>query len=410
MTTFEPKEKALFLRRDLLNQIHTIAEGIIALITKENDDILSEDIPGIELMFAYLSKIFPEKNYSSVLFDLLEELVDFLSTDELDYRSVARVGFVFQHLRNIGILDNTDDLNLSELDRFIEKGAHHDFLNRNWDPLHGLVSLGIYFLERNKETGEKKYLQQIVDHLAAMRLNFENYRLWVTYGNGKSNDNYNFGMAHGMPGILSFLSQVHQRKIAQQDIEEMISSCLSFLLAHEFKDDPVYSFPYSIDVRSRPDDELTVSRLAWCYGDLCLANTLIHCGRALKRDYWTQRGIEVALKTTRRSFEDSHCIDAPFCHGSVGIAHQYHRLYNLTGNNLFRQAASRWIDLTQTQFYKPGEGAGGYYFRDFIVEKNVYELVANYSLLEGSAGIALVYLSYLFDIKPEWDILFLCNV
>ena len=65
---------------------------------------------------------------------------------------VAGIAFVFQHLRNIGILDNEDDLNLSDLDEFISRGVEQDFRTGNWDPLHGMTGLGIYFLERNKET------------------------------------------------------------------------------------------------------------------------------------------------------------------------------------------------------------------------------------------------------------------
>jgi predicted ATP-grasp superfamily ATP-dependent carboligase len=88
----------------------------------------------------------------------------------------------------------------------------------------------------------------------------------------------------------------------------------------------------------------------------------------------------------------------------------YHRLYKLTLNETFNAASQKWLDITQKEFYKPGEGAGGYYFRSFNEEQNVFELVPQYSILEGSAGIALVYLSYQYDIKPDWDKIFLCNV
>ena len=69
-----------------------------------------------------------------------------------------------------------------------------------------------------------------------------------------------------------------------------------------------------------------------------------------------------------------------------------------------------WLRITQEQFYKPGEGASGYYFRTFNKEKNIFEFIAQFGLLEGSAGIALVYLSCLYNIKPDWDIIFLTNV
>src|SRR4030095_2066984 len=189
----------------------------------------------------------------------------------------------------------------------------------------GMTGLGIYFLERNIETTEKKYLEKIVDYLASLRKDVGAFKVWIARGYGKhSNDNYNFGMAHGMPGILSFLAQVHERGIRQKEIAEIISSTLPFLLQHEYKDE-VYSFPIAIDVEPKDKAEKPNSRLAWCYGDLCMAFALIHCGIALGNEEWKHKGIDVAVKTTHRTFENSGCVDAPFCHGSVGLVNLCHR-------------------------------------------------------------------------------------
>jgi len=398
----------------LAKQVDTIAQQLLDKKTELHETGLLGGKAGIVLLFAYLSKLFPEKEYLNNTLQYLDELSDVLANDELDYNmsgGVAGIAFVFQHLRNIGLLDKSDDLNLSELDEFIDLGINNDFINGNWDPLHGMTGLGIYFLERNTETGEKKYLEKIVDYLAAMRTPVGEYKLWITPGYEKiSNDNYNFGMAHGMPGVLSFLAQVYARGIKQKEIEELISSCLPFLLQHEFDNDSVCCFPTAIDVVPKENTDAPYSRHAWCYGDLCMANTLIHCGKALHRNDWNEKGIEVALKTTHRTFENSGCTDAPFCHGTTGLAHQYNRFYKLTGNEVFKYASENWLQITQEQFYKPGEGAGGYYFRTHNKEKNVFEMTSQFGLLEGSAGIALVYLSCLYNINPDWDAIFLTNV
>lgn len=402
------------VKNSLAKQVAIIVTQLLDKKPELNEAGLLGGKAGIVLLFAYLSKLFPGKEYLNHTLEYLDDLSNALANDELEYNmsgGVAGIAFVFQHLRNIGILDLSDDLNLSELDEFINLGIDNDFTNGNWDPLHGMVGLGIYFLERNTETGEKKYIEKIVDHLSAMRTPVGEYKLWITPGYEKiSNDNYNFGMAHGMPGILSFLAQVHARGIKKKETEEMISSCLPFLLQYEYAEDEEYCFPNSVDINPGGDDQKPGSRLAWCYGDLCMANALIHCGKALKRNEWKNKGIEIALKTTHRTFENAGCTDAPFCHGTTGLVHQYNRLYKLTGNEVFKYASDNWLHITQEQFYKPGEGAGGYYFRTFNKEQNVFEMTANYSLLEGSAGIALVYLSCLYNINPDWDAVFLTNV
>jgi lantibiotic modifying enzyme len=398
----------------LWKQIENIAKQIQEESVHITNPGLLDGKAGIVLFLAYLSKLFPEKDYSETTLSFLDDLSGSLSNDELDQSmsgGVAGIAFTFQHLRNIGVLDRSDDLNLSEIDEFINLGIDLDLKTGNWDPLHGMVGLGIYFLERHKETGEKKYLEKIADCLAQMRTDFDGYKVWITPGYGKySNDNYNFGMAHGMPGILSFLGQVYARGIKQEEIEEMISSCLPFLLQNEYGEDEEYFFPASIEVEKKDEDQQKGSRLAWCYGDLCMANALVHCGRVLENHNWKTQGIDIAIKTTKRNFESVGCMDAPFCHGTVGLVHQYHHFYKLTGNEVFKYAAENWLRLTLEKYYKHGEGVGGYFSRSMNEETNLFEYTPKYGLLEGSAGIALVWLSYLYDIKPDWDIIFLTNV
>lgn len=385
-------------------------------IHKKKDEVQGAGLlsgkAGVTLMYAYLSKVFPAA-YLEITMDYLDELADCLANDKLQYSmsyGVAGIAFVFQHLRNIGLLNADDDLNLSELDAFIDHGLDHDFNSGNWDPLHGITGLGIYFLERNKETGEKKYLEKVIDLLADMSTPVGEHRVWMTPAyKSYHNDNFNFGMAHGMPGVISFLAQVYERGIRQTKIEKMIASCIPFLLQYEYSDNPVYCFPTSIDVNQK-NDTATESRLAWCYGDLGMAIALIHCGKALQNDNWKSKGIEIAQKTTRRTFENSLCADAPFCHGSSGLVHQYHRLYQLTRQKVFKDASEKWLDITMQHFYSPGEFVGGYYSNSFNEDEKSYQPVSQFGLLDGAAGISLVYLSYFFNVKPDWDIIFLTNV
>jgi len=273
-----------------------------------------------------------------------------------------------------------------------------------------MVGLGIYYLERNIETGESKYLEKITDYLFSMKPEIAEHPTWVRSGYGKyPNDHYNFGMAHGIPGILSFLSQVYNRGIRQSEIEEMIISSISFILQNEYKESSAFSYPTIIDVKQN-EIKQPYSRLAWCYGDLCISNALIHCGKTLQNKSWQKKGIEIALKTTLRTTENSGCIDSSFCHGTIGLVHQYNRLYKCTNNEYFRLAAETWLQITQQLYYKPGKGAGGYFYKEFDVNNENFEPVVDYSLLQGSAGIALVYLSYITAVPPDWDIIFLTNV
>src|SRR5438874_12530792 len=114
------------LNQSLIKQIDTITEQILEQKNEVKGIGLLGGKAGITLLFAYLSKTLPihkdsfgEKNYLQSTLDCLDGLSDSLSNEELNYNmsgGVAGIAFVFQHLRNIGILDKNDDLNLSELD------------------------------------------------------------------------------------------------------------------------------------------------------------------------------------------------------------------------------------------------------------------------------------------------------
>jgi hypothetical protein len=46
--------------------------------------------------------------------------------------------------------------------------------------LHGITGLGIYFLDRIRETGDPKYLEKIVDRLSMMRTESGGCKIWIT--------------------------------------------------------------------------------------------------------------------------------------------------------------------------------------------------------------------------------------
>ncbi|MBS1663684.1 MAG: lanthionine synthetase C family protein [Bacteroidetes bacterium] len=373
--------------------------------------LLSGDA-GVALFFAYLAIAYPESPYEEITLEYLEKLSDALAHQQLPHylsSGVAGIGFVFQHLRNIGLLDGSEDIGLDVLDESIMNGAEQDFSVGNWDPLHGLVGLGIYFLERYKETGESKYLERIVDQLSALAVDEDSGKVWVTPGyRHYSVDNYNFGMAHGMPGLLSFLAEVYTLGIRRNVIGDLVTSCCTFLLDHYQIDGEHYGFPASIQLKPEPTP--LPSRNGWCYGDLGVAIALIHCGRALTRGDWVLLGTEIALKTTQIPFEAAGCGDASFCHGAVGLVHQYYRLFRSTRDIRFKDAADRWLSFMQEKYYRPDAYPGGYAHRKYDESTGSYSDVPSYGLLEGITGIGLVFLSCDAGVLPDWDIIFQTNV
>lgn len=401
----------------LHQQITSIAGALRHNVARVRSYGLLNGRAGITLLFAYMAKTFPGGEFEALTHKHLEELRGILSRKGLSHSlstGKAGIAFVFQHLRNIGLIDRSEGLDLDEIDALLSLGADRDHRIGNWDPLHGLVGLGIYFLERYKETKQKQHLEKIVDHLAALSTEEKGCFVWLSSrSEQETKQAYNFGMAHGLPGLLSFLAQVYELGIKQEVIGALIPSCIDFILQFETARDRLYAFPASISRPSAETGKVKTQhswRHGWDYGDLGMANALLHCGRALHQPEWQKKGIAIALRTTAIPFEYAGCEDAPFCHGTAGLIHQYHRLYEATGNQKFKEAVDRWLKLTMEHYYQPGKFPGGYGYQTFDEDENRLVSISSYGLMEGIAGIGLVYLYYLHDAEPGWDSIFQTNI
>jgi lantibiotic biosynthesis protein len=407
------------LYKTLYDQIHTIADEVQASgsLNEESYGLLGGKA-GATIFYTYLYKAFNESKYFDIASQYVDELNEALATQEMPYlmsSGVAGVAYVFQHLRNIGFLDTEDDLNLKEVDEFIAEATMNDYMQGNWDPLHGLTGLGVYFLERHKEDDQSEQLARIVDYLDQMRRPAEEHKLWVsaayTIDDYNSPECYNFGMAHGMPGVISLLAQIHLLGIQQEKIAEIINDVLGYLLKGRLPDELPSAFPSRIVTQPEDGGEKdTHARLGWCYGDFGMINAMLHAGRALNRQDWIDEAEKLTHKTALRDKASASCSDAEFCHGAVGIIHQYLRIFQRTGNEAFKQAALNWLDITLAEFYKPDTGLGGYSMSSYDSATKTSVLKDSPAFLDGSIGVALVYLWLITGTDPAWDNMYFTNV
>jgi hypothetical protein len=79
-------------------------------------------------------------------------------------------------------------------------------------------------------------------------------------------------------------------------------------------------------------------------------------------------------------------VDAALCHGALGVALIFNRLYHRTADADFRDAA--------LHYYLMGID---------LAERALKSGISNRNLLEGTVGIALALLSGLTVVEPRWD-------
>jgi hypothetical protein len=140
--------------------------------------------------------------------------------------------------------------------------------------------------------------------------------------------------------------------------------------------------------------------VAWCYGDLGISAALVLAAVSARRDDWMQAGLRLARRIAALAFEDTGILDTGICHGSAGVAHLFRRLARSSGDRVLADASRHW--LRRTLAMRRRDGIAG-----FPANRQKADGGRTWTpepgLLEGAAGVALVFLAALSERTPDWD-------
>jgi lantibiotic modifying enzyme len=141
---------------------------------------------------------------------------------------------------------------------------------------------------------------------------------------------------------------------------------------------------------------------------LGISAVLFNSAEVLFRSDWRDIALSLARKEATKTLNDieahNRC-NYGFCHGSAGRAHIFNRFYQATQEDLFLDAAIRWLDYTLS-LRRPDSGIGGF----LLDEPADGGPKPATGLLTGAAGLGLVLLASVSEITPEWDRVFLVSV
>lgn len=363
---------------------------------------------GLALFYASLARSTGERSaadLAATLLGLALDVAPVVGCRPSLYSGAAGVGWAAAHLHRIGLGVGQSQFEAGcawadreiteELERIAATNQH-----ANYDLLYGLVGLGVYALERLPAPPAVALLTRIVERLRDQAERQPDGITWWTppihtrapYGW------YNLGMAHGVPGIIGFLGLLCAADVATATAYPLLDGAVSWLLAQRLPDQTGAQFPrYLIDT-ALPSP----SRLAWCYGDPGVAAALFVAARAVNQPAWERYAISLALSASRQRVVDSGVVDAPICHGAIGLAHIFNRMYQATGEKQLAQAARFWLErgLAMRQ---PGGPLGGFHGLVSDADSSTPRRVAFRGILYGAAGIGLALLAATSDVEPTWD-------
>lgn len=286
--------------------------------------------------------------------------------------------------------------------------------NRHYDLVSGLVGFGVYFLERWPRESARLGLLAVFESLETLALDTESGITWHSgpellpeWQRRRAPDGYyNLGVAHGVPGIIHFLSELSAIPIVDQErVSRLLVGAVEWLIAQQLPRNPHSRFSSWIV----PGEKQSSGRMGWCYGDLGILAVLLQVARRANRGKWLSFAhglLDHCLAWSPQA--NGEVNDAPLCHGAAGIAHVFNRIYQAERDKRCLDAALAWF-AQALGMRQPGAGMAGFLTMRKPDPDRPAVWEPSPAFLDGAGGVALALLATITPIEPAWDRLLLLS-
>lgn len=394
----------------------------------DNDNLISFDqLPCLAVLFGELSKMQPELNWDKVSLKYLSEINDELENKKLNastFYGLSGIGYAVlsnynNNTRYIKFLNSINSLITRIVDKAIEEET---FFMENMECINGLSGIGRYliYFKDNKDILRviENILKVIIKGLKESNVNDISLPGWFVSKerigphilNNVPNGMFIFGVAHGVAGILSFLSISLINGIEVENQKETINSILEFITQFEFKDNGKTLFPAFLSVEEYLAGEVTAGKkklswdyASWCYGNSGYSRAFYLAGKALNNQGYIEYAKSLILETTdfvREDIEKLGFIEPTFCHGYAGYMHTLNLFYKDTKIEKFRETAEL-VKNKILQMYNKDNFFGFESYRTIDLE------------VQRSIGLTISVLLPLIDFykekSSEWSSMYLLN-
>lgn len=349
----------------------------------------------IDILLSYASKYYSSKELKECAILNIEkqfESAEFKGNYGL-ITGYTGLFWVVYHLNNIGIF-KSDKQSSSLFNNRISTILHVEEA-LNYDYFNGYLGLAIALFENHKIDNTNSF-NEIINKISSIAIYEKKFIKWEDHMSKPSfnlteNDScINLGFAHGMSGIIVILSKIYLRT-QNKDCLKLITNSVNWLLSQEKEN----TFP-ELTINNNPHVALSKTRLGWCYGDLSVGYAIYLTGLLINNQKYIDHGIRIALNTTIKIGTLGNLVDHTLCHGNIGIAHMYNRLYQYTKIVKFKEQAIYWYQLT---FEQTSLSINNIKISTWYDTKSE----AQGSFLTGLTGIGLSILSATSNIEPAWD-------
>ncbi len=371
---------------------------------------LYSGIAGVCLFLSQAYKYYDDERIFHKINNHLDHSIELISKGNVDpsfSSGIAGWGWLLIFLEQQKLIESYELDFLDEIDSALKNSLSYFLQQGEIDQLNGAIGIGRYFLKR----GDPEAIESIVSFLKDNNALQGKECAWrLGDFTNRSVKFFNYSLSHGITGILKFLLDCRSSNIVKENMDELIEGCVSFLLKGMRPIQNVGSiFPnmieegdyLNVNLRRKVIRNLRQSRLSWCYGDLGTFHTLAEYASTFNKSEIAEICHNGMMKNTlRKSDSQTQIVDPGFCHGSSGVAYMFYKYGIVNSNESFRETAIYWLISALNEGIKD-DGIDGYKYLIGNFENR--DFYSSRMLLEGTAGVALVYLSFLEPSLMKWD-------
>jgi hypothetical protein len=323
------------------------------------------------------------------------------------YGGAARIAFAIGHLSAGEDADLAGEMIERSLYKYLEQPSD------NYDLISGLVGIAVPVLQRiadgSPSVTSEPLARRILEQIERNARPVPGGLAWHTpptllpewQRELAPEGYYNFGLAHGIPGVIAILARYIVAGIDPGRARTLLDGAMGYLQSVA---QPAFGNRFPGWIPSPRSDG--TARVAWCYGDLGVAVGVHAAATATGRDDWRGFALDLAHGMAARPQDAAQVIDAGLCHGAAGVAHLFNRLSQATGDAELAHAAQVWFERTLAM--RNAESIAGFP-RGLPVERKItWEPSAD--LLTGAPGVALALHAAISSIEPAWDQLLLSDL
>lgn len=372
----------------------------IEQVLRQNDDKydsmgLTSGLLGLSTFYYYCYIYTNEEKY---LIDVSNYISKSFSGFDQNYgglssvRDIVEIGNYLHFLKRKGMLE--DDINgyLEDADTIVLEFLDTQIVEKNIDPVLGMIKAGYYLLNRLETKNFSAKLEEIIFELEQLAISDKEKGILYWYNNfdNMSIPKLELGLTHGIAGIVNFILSVYESGILMARCKQLVIPALKFLM-NQKKLEGVNLFPFE----ALNNDKIDYQNL--CYGDLGIGYVFVRAGKILECDIFFNVGIEIIENSARfRDDNNDYIKDANLLYGASGLYSFFKTITKYDNSKSIQQARDYWFDkvMGHNQHNTPWSGYKSNY--------NDHSVSTQLSFSEGICGIGISLIAKELSIEGDY--------